>query len=151
MIFKKIFYTIVNPFRKLYWFIFRPKTFGVKAFIFFQGKVLLIRNTYGIGHWTLPGGGVGRKELPIDAVKREVKEEVGIILDQIKCIGSYESTKQYKRDTVYVFSAQVFSSDFKIDKTEIAEVGWFSLDSLPEFHSHALDKAIKFFRTSQIA
>jgi 8-oxo-dGTP diphosphatase len=51
---------------------------GVGAVIFDdQGGVLLVRQSYGGQSWELPGGGRGRRESVEDAVRREVREEVG--------------------------------------------------------------------------
>ena len=40
-------------------------------------RMLLVRQTYR-GRWGLPGGLMKRGELPLDALRREVREEVGI-------------------------------------------------------------------------
>ena len=45
-----------------------------------QGQVLLVRQSYGGQGWELPGGGRGRKESVAEAVRREVREEVGVEL-----------------------------------------------------------------------
>ncbi|MEK7195749.1 MAG: NUDIX domain-containing protein, partial [Patescibacteria group bacterium] len=76
--FKRILYKIVHPLMRFYWFLVHPKTSGVKCLIEHDGKFLVIRNTYGEMHWTLPGGGIKKGESPEQAVLREVKEEVRI-------------------------------------------------------------------------
>src|SRR5947208_16401491 len=50
--------------RVVYWFVFRPNTQGVKCLIEHDGRWLMIRNSYGKGHWTFPGGAIGRHETP---------------------------------------------------------------------------------------
>ena len=54
----------------------------VGAFIFSSdGKLLLGKNIKGgvySGCWVIPGGGIETGETKVDALKREVKEEVGI-------------------------------------------------------------------------
>ena len=45
---KKVIFNFVYPFAKIYWFIFRPKTFGVKCLIKCGNEILMIRHTYGI-------------------------------------------------------------------------------------------------------
>ena len=39
--------------------------------------------------WNLPGGGVGRKEKPRDAARREAREEAGVKLGKLKKIGKF--------------------------------------------------------------
>lgn len=75
---KSFFYKIINPFRTVYWFVFRPKTTGVKCLIEYDEKFLMIRNSYGHKQWTFLGGGVNRNELLKKAAQREAKEEVDI-------------------------------------------------------------------------
>jgi len=55
-----------------------PVAFGVAALARnTQGQILLVRHSYQPG-WMLPGGGVGRAEPPVEAILRELREEVGI-------------------------------------------------------------------------
>ena len=143
---KKIFYKIINPFRKAYWFIFRPKTYGVKCLIENDGKFLFIRNSYGKHGWTFSGGGVHRKETPEEAVKREVREELGINIQEVKELGEYMNTKEYKRDIVYCFYSKVSNQEISIDKSEISEAQWLSLNDVPEFRSSAVDKILKMYK-----
>jgi 8-oxo-dGTP pyrophosphatase MutT (NUDIX family) len=112
----------------------------VKCVIEHGGKWLMIRNTYGRGHWTLPGGRIERHEAPADAARREVREEVGIHLPSVEAIGDYFNASEYKRDTVYCFRATVPTPEHEIDGKEIAEARWFDPHAVPEFHSRAVDR-----------
>ncbi|KKT42310.1 MAG: ADP-ribose pyrophosphatase [Candidatus Giovannonibacteria bacterium GW2011_GWA2_44_13b] len=142
----KIFYKVLSPFRKFYWFIFRPKTYGVKTLIEFENKFLFIRNSYGIKHWTFPGGGKNRAESAEEGARREVLEETGISLPELIYLGEYKSTRQYKRDTVYCFYAKVNSVSYKIDPVEIEEVRWFAFDNIPSFRSKAVDEVLDLYK-----
>jgi len=82
--------------------------------------------------WTFPGGSIERRESPEDAVRREVFEETGIIVKPLKKVGSFLSTREFKRDIVYGFSTDVDNEDIKIDLSEILEAGWFYINSLPK-------------------
>ncbi len=102
----------------------------------------MIRNTYGRKHWTFPGGGMKKGELPEIAVLREVREEVGISLGSIKRIGEYKNNKEYKRDTVYCFYASIQKPEFFIDSSEILEAKWFAFSVIPNFRSPAVGKIL---------
>lgn len=100
----------------------------------------MIRNSYGKGHWTFPGGAVDRGEDPADAAIREVREEVGIELGSVEPIGFYQSNRQYKHDTVHCFVANVTTPDHAIDMTEVIESDWYEPDALPSFRGKAVDQ-----------
>src|SRR3989338_1059346 len=72
-----------------------------------------------------------------EAVIREVFEEVGLNLIELRRIGEYTSTKEYKKDTVIVFTAQSKYKNVKIDQKEIAEATWFKSDNLPEISEYS--------------
>ena len=126
-----LFYKIANPLRRMYWFVVRPKTRGAKAVIMYDGKVLLAKLGYAHKMWTFPGGGVHRRETFEQAAIREAYEEVGVKLTEVRHVGGYNNTHQYKRDRVECFVAEVDSPEFKVDGFEITEAKWFSLDELP--------------------
>jgi 8-oxo-dGTP pyrophosphatase MutT (NUDIX family) len=121
----------INKLFRLYWFIIRPKTKGVKALILSGGKVLMVRLTYYPKTWTFPGGGANKDEDPKLAVIRECEEEVGIKLSDPKFIRTLDFNHEYKKDTVYIYKEEISNTNFKIDKKEIAEASWFDLKKLP--------------------
>jgi ADP-ribose pyrophosphatase YjhB (NUDIX family) len=128
---KRTLVQFVYPFLQLYWFLVRPKTFGVQCIIHHQGAILLIRNTYGRKQWTFPGGGIARGETAEAAIRREVLEEVGLHLHNLQNIGAFESTAAYKRDHVVVFAGVPQDRQVTIDKAEILEARWFYPKDLP--------------------
>jgi 8-oxo-dGTP pyrophosphatase MutT (NUDIX family) len=120
----------------------------VKCLIEHEGRWLMIRNTYGQKYWTLPGGGVKRRESPADAAVREVSEEVGITLRDVEPIGEYFSTRHYSKDTVYCFRARVATPDHTIDAREIAEAAWFPPDAIPGTRGAAVDEVLRMLETA---
>lgn len=114
---------------RVYWYIFKPKTFGAKVVITNNGSVLLVKTTYGY-KLTLPGGGIKKGELPKDAAKREVSEELGLTLHNVRSLGSIVSTAEYKVDTVYAFHAEIADRNITIDTIEIEYVEWQPLETL---------------------
>jgi 8-oxo-dGTP pyrophosphatase MutT (NUDIX family) len=132
-----LFYKLAYSLLRVYWFVFRPQIYGVKCLIEFEGRILLIRNTYGDMSWTFPGGGYKRNESSETATLREVREEVGISLGRVRPLGEYTSTEGYKRDTVSCYAAEVTTPIFEIERSEIYEAAWFNWAELP--HPLALD------------
>lgn len=135
-------YKIANSIRRIYWYIFKPHTKGVKCLIERNGEYLLIQSSYSGKYWTLAGGGIKYRETAGYAVKREVKEELGIILDTVKEIGQYESTAEYKRDSIHLLYAQVSGKGFNQNMAEVSNAQWFSKESLPENRSRALKESL---------
>jgi 8-oxo-dGTP pyrophosphatase MutT (NUDIX family) len=142
----KSLYKFANLVRRFYWFIFRPHTKGVKCLIKSNGLYLLIQTTYSGKYWTLPGGGIKQKETPEEAAIREVKEEVGILIDNAKLLGSYESTAEYKKDTVFLTYAETSVQQVITHTGEIAIAKWFSTNTLPREQSRALREAISLIK-----
>ena len=125
------YYRVVNPFRKLYWFIFRPITRGVKAVIFWQDKVLLVHLSYGHRDWTLPGGKVDNGESFKEGAIREAWEEVGVRIENPEFFYEYKSDYEYKRNTVQCFAEHSSLGDFRVDEQEVVEAAWFRPNELP--------------------
>jgi ADP-ribose pyrophosphatase YjhB (NUDIX family) len=101
---------------------------GVKCFIECNGKILMVRNTYANPEiWTFPGGRVQEGETLEEAVRREIKEEVGITLGEVIKLEKYPATKKI----VHYFYSRVPSTKTAIDNAEIAEAAWFSPRQIP--------------------
>jgi len=64
---------------------------GVGAVIIEQDRILLVKraNEPNKGKWSVPGGLVRTGESLIDALKREIREEVGVEIevDDVACVG----------------------------------------------------------------
>lgn len=113
----------------------RPLTMGVRAIIL-DGpagarRVLLIRHSY-VGGWHLPGGGVDRGETLAEAMRREVREEVGLSVDgPARFLGLYARFVAGASDHVGVFVVESWSGAPAADGVEILEARFFPLDALP--------------------
>jgi ADP-ribose pyrophosphatase YjhB (NUDIX family) len=70
--------------------ILKGKTVGVRALIVKGEKTLLVKHSYR-PLWYMPGGGVDFKETGLQAVKRELQEEVNINCDKFELFGFYHS------------------------------------------------------------
>ena len=76
--------------------------------------------------WGLPGGFLDAGEQPQDAVRRELKEETGIEVDELRLI----SMRTFKRHIEILFAAR--SNDkASILSGEITDLGWYSFENMP--------------------
>lgn len=114
---------------KVYWFIFRPVTLGVRIMMYRDGQVLLVKHSYQ-DHWFLPGGGVKRGETLEQAVRREAFEECGAEIKHLQFLGVFSSFIEYKSDHINLFLSQDFTLEEKNDH-EIEQVSFFPTDQLP--------------------
>jgi ADP-ribose pyrophosphatase YjhB (NUDIX family) len=138
--------TLINRTLRLYWRIRRPKTFGVRAFVFApDGRLLLVKHTYD-RYWYLPGGGRKESEKPEQALARELHEELGIREARIeRLLATYFSEREGKRDTIDVFVARADAIG-KLERLEIAAAQWFEMDALPPDVSPATLRRIEEYR-----
>lgn len=110
----------------------RGQTLGVRGVVRDEsGRFLLVRHTYVQG-WMLPGGGVDHGESMEDAVVRELREETGVIAGaRPRLISVHTNFKHFKGDHVAVYAVDDWGRE-ETSSPEIAEVGFFSADDLPE-------------------
>jgi len=138
---------ILFPIIRLYWFIFRPKTSGAKCVIEHNGKILFVRSSYAMKQWTFPGGSIKKGETPEKTIIREVKEEVGLDIFDLKFLGEFISELYYIKDKVYCFSAKSRTKELKINKYEILEAGWFLIDNIPHPFGAVAEKVKELYKT----
>jgi ADP-ribose pyrophosphatase YjhB (NUDIX family) len=142
--------TLVNRALRLYWRVRRPKTFGVRAFVFgADGRLLLVKHTYD-RYWYLPGGGRPESEPPEQALTRELREELGIRDARIeRRLSTYFSEREGKRDTIDVFVARADAVE-RLQRLEIAAADWFDMNALPPDISPATLRRIQEDRGERV-
>ena len=117
-----------------YWRFSRGVTLGVRAAVLdAENRVFLVRHTYVAG-WHLPGGGVEPDEAALDALARELREEAAIELGgAARLHGVYLNRNASARDHVLLYVVRAFRIlSAKAPDREIAEAGFFPLDTLPD-------------------
>ena len=132
---------------KLYWFFSRPTTQGVRSIILSDKEVLLVTHSYGSDLWTTVGGGVKKGETLESALRREVKEEVGLELDTVKKVGEIFNEAEYKKDTIHVYVSTVTNKQIRIDGSELVAAEWFLVDALPKTISPLCKRYLSMTKT----
>lgn len=101
-----------------------------------RNEVLLLRDVIGGRRWTFPGGGVNRNETFEEAARRELFEETGIDIptSALRHIVTVDGSSVGLSFDAPIFKAVVKRNELPIapyNTKEIAHVGWFSTDHLP--------------------
>jgi ADP-ribose pyrophosphatase YjhB (NUDIX family) len=95
-----------------------------------SGKVLLVRDHR--SRWTLPGGKVNRGEREVDALRREVMEEIGVRLPiNLGLSVSRRIDRPWRRRAAALFQLSVKSNLEVSPSAEIREAAWFDRAALP--------------------
>lgn len=133
----KLFHRLVRRFwsRSLHVFfrLRRGLTIGVRAVVRDEsGKVLLVRHTYTPG-WHFPGGGVEVNETAEEALAKELQQETGLLLvGRPRLHGIFLNSAVSSRDHVLTYVCETEGQPPRLTPSpEIAELGYFSLDELP--------------------
>lgn len=115
-----------------------------------EGRILLLRRTDGDNLWSFPGGMIEPGEGAADAVKREVREEIGLEVEPMMLIGVYTSPEyafaypngdQVQPVTLF-FECQVLDGELRPDLEEIVEARYFGPeDELPPLRPCCVAKA----------
>lgn len=106
---------------------------GAACVVFEEGRVLLVRHTYGPRNWELPGGVALPGEDPAATARRELREETGIDMQPAGLTGLYYETSHELGPFLHAV--------FRVDgagrnrpwpcSDEVNDVAFWPLDALP--------------------
>jgi 8-oxo-dGTP diphosphatase len=122
---------------------------GAAAAVVHQGRVLMVRHTYGEkkGRWALPGGYATHDERLDQTAVREVREETGLAAEVVDVIGLRTRYTEHGGAVFVLFRLRPVSGQPAPDGVEVDRTAWFSaaeveamddVEILPVAHNAAL-------------
>lgn len=116
-------------------------------------RVLLVQraNEPYKGKWAFPGGFMNMDETTEEAARRELKEETGLIVDDICQIGTFDRVDRDPRGRVITVAYFVVIDGIREVKggDDAAVARWFSIQNLPELafdHQEIMEVAMRKLR-----
>ncbi len=116
----------------------------VDVLVLKDNQILLVKRTGKLlegGKWALPGGFVDRDETTKEAARREVMEEAGYKVKDIKRLvirDNPDRPKEDRQNISFVFTAKALEKTGEAD-WEVDDQKWFDLDNLPPKEKIAFD------------
>jgi len=108
------------------WFVTRPQLRGAAVAVWHGERLLVIRNSYR-RLLSLPAGGLRRREEPLEAARRELREEVGIEAPAaaLRYAGEIVTRVAYAEDHVHVFELRMHEAPaLRVDRREVVWAGF---------------------------
>ncbi|MBA2655656.1 MAG: NUDIX domain-containing protein [Tatlockia sp.] len=129
--------------------LFINKSLGARALVIQDDKVLLVKHRYTQGWYTI-GGAIDAGETPIEAMQRELREEVGVYcLKAPKLLAVYLNNRENRDDYIIFYLVDKFEKK-TVRSLEILEEQWFDLSQLPADISPATLRRIEEYRGQRI-
>ena len=121
------------PARMRRWFVRTTNarfTVTAGAIIFNEaGEVLLLKHFFRAGSgWGLPGGFLKAGEQPLEALRRELNEEIGLEIHEVEIFWARSFKRPRQVEVLYRAKAVGRGEPRSI---EVERTGWFSPDQLP--------------------
>lgn len=114
----------------------RPKAV-VGVMIFKEDKVLIGRRkdtaSHGAGEYSFPGGHIEEAESFKEASEREIKEEAGIEIKNLKflCVANFDKIKNFQGVLVGFIAEWESGEPKSFPEENIGDWNWYDLENLP--------------------
>ena len=116
----------------VWWAVRRPAHRGALVALWHDGEILLLRHSYRPG-WSLPGGGIARGESAREAAARELREEVGIVVeaDALHEAQALELPWEHRRDHTTIFDLTLAQRPtLRLDNREIVAAAFHTPETI---------------------
>ncbi len=142
---------IYHALKNIVFSLLAKRTVGVRILLIREGNILLVKHTYQPDWYTI-GGGVESGETPRQAIERELREEVGVVLNGSPELFSVYYSRNEKRDDYIIFYIGHAGAQELVTSPEIAEQQWFPINQLPPDLSPATRRRIQeYFKEIEIS
>ncbi|MCJ2183105.1 NUDIX domain-containing protein [Novosphingobium sp. 1949] len=124
-------FRVAHAARKALWKWRKPRVEGVRVLACdAQGRIILVRHSYGSDAWMPSGGGLSRGEDPLVAAARELREETGCRLCGARLVAVTAEDLHGASNVVYIVAGTTRDTPVP-DGREIVAAKAFALDVLP--------------------
>ncbi|MCR4831059.1 MAG: 8-oxo-dGTP diphosphatase [Pseudobutyrivibrio sp.] len=119
-------------------------TLTTLCYLIKDNKYLMLRRTkkkqdINAGKYIGVGGHIEEGESPIDCIKREVKEETGLILNSVDSRGYITFVMGEETEHAFLFTSEDFEGKLLEDCSE-GELSWVDIDKVEELNLWEGDK-----------
>ncbi len=125
-------FRVAFPLARVWWRVRRKRHEGALVAVYVGQALLLVRSSYR-SQWNFPGGGVRRGETPAAAARRELAEEIGLVVPSLIPAGVACGLWDGQRDRVHFFELRLDRPPtLRLDNREIIAVRLVAPDELRE-------------------
>jgi len=107
-----------------------PFTIGVSGVVVEQNRILLVRISYGHRGWMLPGGYARSSETVGEAIRREMLEETGLLVEPVGMVSVRSRVRDGRNDVYITFRVRVVGGELRPDGKETVEARYFTLEEI---------------------
>jgi 8-oxo-dGTP diphosphatase len=96
-----------------------------------RGRVLLLKHVFRRGSgWGIPGGFMEKGEQPEETIRRELREEAGLEIEDVRLIAA-RTLKGARQVELLFFARARRGAEARASSAEVSRAEWFARDALP--------------------